>query len=135
MARKSKTRDVNKCNYSNYLKRAEECFRATQNSIDKSDWTAATINAVHACIAGCDAVCVYYLGKRHAGESHGEAVKLFRTVKPGNKEMDTNAGRLTRILSIKNIAEYEDRLIYESESGKILKDTDRFLAFVKKLLP
>jgi len=135
IARKSTTRDVGKANYTKFLKRADECFCAAKYSMAKSDWTAGTINVVHACIAGCDAICVYYLGKRHAGENHGDAVKLFRAVKPGDKEVDANAGRLTRIVSIKNIAEYEDRLIYETEAERILKDCERFLAFVKKKLP
>ena len=135
IARKSKTRDVNRSSYTNYLKRAAECFSAAKSSSNKSDWTATAINAVHACIAGCDAVCVYFLGKRHAGENHGEAVKLFKMVKPDDEEVAVNVRRLTRILSIKNIAEYEDRLIHKSESGKIIKDCERFLAFINKLLP
>jgi len=72
-----KTRDVDKHLYANYLKRAEECFHAAINSFTAQEWNAATINAIHACIAGCDAMCVYFLGKRHAGESHNEAPALF----------------------------------------------------------
>jgi len=134
MARKSKTKDVSKSNYTNFLRRADECFRAAKDSIAKSDWTSAAISAVHACIAGRDAVYIFFR-KRHSGESHGEAVKLFRTVKPGNKEVATDAGRLTRVLSMKNMAEYEDCLVYEAESDKIIRDCERFLAFVKKMLP
>ena len=104
MTPKFKTRDVAKSLYSNYLKRADECFHAAKTSIDNQEWTAATISAIHSCIAGCDALCVFYLGKRHAGEGHNDAVVLFKSIKD-SEQFNTNAKRLVRILSIKNMAE------------------------------
>lgn len=135
MTPKFRTRDVAKSLYSNYLKRAEECFHAAKNSFDMKEWNAATINAIHSCIAACDAICVYFLGKRHTGETHNDAVNLFKTIKAGDEELNTNANRIIRILRIKNMAEYEERLIYRSESEKVLKDCERFLEYVKKQLP
>jgi len=55
MVRKLKTRDVSRPLYINYLKRAEECLDAARNSFNSKKWNAATINAVHSCIAACDA--------------------------------------------------------------------------------
>jgi len=135
MTSRPTTRDVQKSLYVNFLKRAEECFHAAQNSFSGEEWNSATISAIHSCIAACDAVCVYFLGKRHAGENHEEAINLFRTIKSGSEEIRTNANRISRILSVKNMAEYEERLIYKSEAEKILKDCERFLEFVKKQLP
>ncbi len=135
MAPKFRTRDVAKSLYTNYLKRAEECFHAAKNSFAIQEWNAATINAIHSCIAACDAICVYFLGKRHAGESHEDAVNLFKIIKGGGKEINTNANRILRILRIKNMAEYEERLVYRSEAEKVLKDCKRFLEYVKKELP
>ena len=65
MSAKFKTRDVAKSLYTNYLKRSEECLHAAKNSFAMQEWNAATINAIHACIAGCDAMCVYFLGIHH----------------------------------------------------------------------
>lgn len=135
MTRRFKTRDVSKSLYANYLKRAEECLHAAQNSFAIKEWNAATINAIHSCIAACDAICVYFLGKRHAGESHGDAVYLFKTIKVDDEAINTNANRIIRILRIKNLAEYEERLVYRSEAEKVLKNCERFLEFVKKELP
>lgn len=135
MAPKFRTRDVAKSLYTNYLKRAEECFHAAKNSFAIQEWNAAAINAIHSCIAACDAICVYFLGKRHAGESHEDAVNLFKIIKGGGKEINTNANRILRILRIKNMAEYEERLVYRSEAEKVLKDCKRFLEYVKKELP
>ncbi|MEE8184799.1 MAG: HEPN domain-containing protein [Thermodesulfobacteriota bacterium] len=134
MTPKLQTRDVTKSLYINYLKRAEECLHAAKYSFDNQEWNAATINAIHSCIAACDAMCVYFLGKRHAGESHNDAVALFKTIKSGG-EINTNANRIARILRIKNMAEYEERLVYRSEAEKALKDCERFFEYVKKELP
>ncbi|MBU1486999.1 HEPN domain-containing protein [bacterium] len=134
MSPKFRTRDIAKSFYANYLKRAKECLHAAENSFNNQEWNAATINAIHSGIAACDAMCVYFLGKRHAGESHNDAVALFKTIK-SSKEMDTNANRIARILRIKNMAEYEERLVYESEAEKVLKDCKRFLEYVEKELP
>lgn len=134
MSPKFRTRDVAKSLYTNFLKKAEECFHAATNSFNNQEWNATTINAIHSCIAACDAICVYFLGKRHAGESHENAVNLFRTIKSSD-EINTNANRILRILRVKNMAEYEERLVYKTESEKILKDCERFLEYVKKQLP
>ena len=135
MTLKFRTRDVTKSLYTNYLKRAEECLHAAKNSFAIHEWNSSTINAIHSCIAACDAICVYFLGQRHAGETHNDAVNLFKTIKTGDEEININANRIVRILRIKNMAEYEERLVYKSEAGKVLKDCERFLEYVKKQLP
>ena len=135
MATKLKTSDVEKSLYVNYLERAEQCMRAAENSFSKQDWTAATINAIHSCISACDAMCVYFLGRRYAGEDHANAVTLFRTINPTNEEANTNTNRFIRTIRIKNMAEYEERLVFKSEAARALKDCERFLAYVKKKVP
>ncbi len=133
MTPKFKTRDVAKSSYANYLKRAEECFHAAQNSYQQEEWNASAINAIHCCIAACDAMCVYFLGKRPSGEDHNDSAALFKTIKDTD-EINTNANRIVRILRMKNMAEYEERLVYQAEAEKILKDCERFWEFVRKEL-
>ena len=94
----------------------------------------SAINSIHCCIAACDAMCVYFLGKRHSGENHNDAATLFKTIK-STDEYSTNANRIIRILRMKNMAEYEDRLVYKSEAEKIFKNRERFWGFVNKNLP
>ena len=132
MTPKFKTRDVEKSFYANYLKRAEECYHAAKNSFEAQEWNSATISAIHACIAASDGMCIYFLGKRNVSESHNEAVTLFKTIKADDEEINTNANRISRILSIKSMAEYEERLVFKIEAEKILKDCERFLEYVKK---
>ncbi|MCX5712098.1 MAG: HEPN domain-containing protein [Candidatus Omnitrophica bacterium] len=135
MAPKFKTRDVEKSLYANYLKKAEECFHAAKNSFEAQEWNAATISAIHSVISASDAMCVYFLGKRNASESHNEAAALFKTIKADNEEINTNTGRIARMLSIKSMAEYEERLVFRAEAEKALKDCERFLEYIKTKLP
>jgi len=134
MAPKFKTKDLAKSFYANYLKKSEECLRAAKNSLANNEWNAAAINAIHSCISACDAMCVYFLGKRHAGEKHNDAIALFKTIK-SSQDLNTNASRIGRILRTKNMAEYEERLVFKSEAERILKDCERLLEYIKKELP
>jgi len=135
MAHDLKTSDVTKALYVNYLKRAEECMNAAKHSFEIKEWNSATISAIHSCIAACDAMCVYFLGKRYAGENHGDAVKLFKTIRADDEGINTNANRILRTIRTKNMAEYEERLVFKSEAEKILKDCERLLEYLKKELP
>ncbi len=134
MTPKFKTRDVEKSLYTNYLKRAEECFHAAKNSFVAQEWNSATISAIHAVIAASDAICVYFLGKRNASENHNEAAALFKTIKADDEEINTNANRIARVLNIKSMAEYEERLVFRVEAEKVLKDCERLLDYVKEKL-
>lgn len=135
MTPKFKTRDVEKSLYTNYLKRAEECYHAAKNSFNAQEWNAAAISAIHAVIAASDAMCIYFLGKRNASENHNEAAFLFKTIKPDDEEINTNANRIARVLSIKSMAEYEERLVFRTEAEKALRDCERFFEYVKAKLP
>jgi len=126
---KTKIRHLEKSFYANYLKRAEECSKAAQESFSRKDWTAATINAIHATIAASDALTVRVLGKRASGP-HGEVGALLKTLPLDAKDIQTNLTRLERILDIKHIAEYEERLIEAGEAERALKDMERFVQFV-----
>ncbi|MCD6471730.1 hypothetical protein J7K55_01205 [Candidatus Aerophobetes bacterium] len=79
-------------------------------------------------------MCVYFLGKRYAGGSHNEAVTLFKTIK-SSQEMDINANRIVRIMRIKNMAEYEERLVSKYEAKRILIDYERLFEYIKGGLP
>ena len=122
--------------YTNYLVRAEECLSAAKNSISRSQWNASAISAIHCGIALLDALCVYYLGQRHAGQNHEDAVTIFRNIMQLEREdIDTIANRVIKILKMKNTVEYEERLVRQIEAQDILKNAERLLEAVKSNLP
>jgi HEPN domain-containing protein len=132
---KIKTVPVSRNLYSNYIIKADEFMAAAQRSFFEEEWNAAAAGAIHSAISAVDALCVYFLGIRHAGEKHDDAVNLFKTIKIEKEELDKNARRISRVLSYKNMAEYEERLVYKSEAENALKDAERILSFVKSKLP
>ena len=133
---KIKISRVERSCYTNYLLRAEECLSAARMSFIQKLWNASSINAIHAGIAGLDALCVYYLGQRHAGQSHEDAITLFRSIKQITREdIDSLANRAIKLLRLKNMAEYEERLVHQAEAANILKDAERLIETAKNKLP
>jgi hypothetical protein len=135
MTAKLQTQKVDRSSYSNYLKKAIECRRAAAQSFARSDWNVAAMCTIHSCISACDALCAHALGLRHAGERHTDAVTLLMSIRPTDERYKANAARLRRVVDIKNIAEYEERLVFRKEAEKALKDCERFLAFIRAELP
>ena len=90
--------------------------------------------AVHCAIAAADALCVFSLGLRHNGEDHRGAVSLFRSIIAADERFHKNAQRLAEILSLKNDAEYSERLPKEREAELAVQQAERLLGFVKERL-
>ena len=55
--------------------------------------------------------------------------------RPKDELYKVNAVRLGRMIDIKNMVEYEERLVFRKEADKAIKDCERFLAFVKSEIP
>lgn len=133
---KLRTRRVDRSLYANYLKKTEECLTSACRSFTAGEWNASAINSIHSAISSIDAMCVFFLGQRHAGDNHDSAIALLRTIKElDRKDLNSIINRTSRILSLKNMAEYEERLVSNAEAEKALKDADRLLQFVKSKLP
>ena len=133
---KIKFSKVDRSLHTNYLARAEECLKAARQSCDQGLWNASAISAIHSGIASLDALCVYYLGQRHAGANHEDAITLFRSIRQLSREdLDAIANRAIKILKMKNMAEYEERLVHQAEAQNILKDAQRLFEAAKRNLP
>ena len=92
------------------------------------------MNAVHCGISACDAVTVFMLGVRHAGERHEDAISLFQTVGLPRDVLTAKSKQLSRLLGIKNVAEYEERLMDEDDAKEAVRDAERFFSWVKEFL-
>jgi len=106
---------------------ALDCLRSAR-------WNAAVINAVHCGINACDALTVFMLGVRHAGERHEDAISLFQTVGLSRDVLTAKGKQLSRLLGIKNAAEYEERLMNENDAREAARDAERFFNWVKEFL-
>lgn len=126
-----RTRNVDRFRAGDYLKRAEECKNAMERSFETGEWTAAVINAIHAAIAAADALCVFKLGLRHAGEKHEDAIALFSGIDNASEDILRNSKHLQELLQIKTEAEYSEKLMDKNDAELSKKHAERLLDFVR----
>jgi HEPN domain-containing protein len=129
-----KTRKVEHGLYTNYLKKARESLEAATESLRAERWNAATIDAVHCGISSTDALTVFTIGVRHAGERHEDAIALLQTLNLPRDIITTKGRQLSRLIGIKSASEYSEKLINEKEASEAVRDAERYLKWVEELL-
>jgi len=134
MTHKIRTTEISRTAYVTFMQKAEQFLKTAAVCFKSGDYNASAANAVHACISASDALCARHLGKRASGEKHSDAVNLIKTIKSSD-DFTNNAVRFGRVLAIKSLAEYEERLVFKNDSETVLKNAEKFLEFVRKNLP
>jgi len=71
------TKTINKSQYKNYLRKADEFISAMRDAYLNENWNAVALNAVHTAVSANDAFCTYYYGVRCVSPKHADAVKLL----------------------------------------------------------
>ena len=98
---------------------------------ESSSLGVSAANAVLAGIAAADAACCKALGERSRGEDHRDATKLVEQVTPGGEEA---AKALSRLLRIKNDAEYGLAPVSRAIRELALRQAGKLLAFAEDVL-
>jgi hypothetical protein len=86
--------------------------------------------AVLAGIAAGDAICGATLGRRAAGESHGEAVTLLRQTEPGKRL----AASLSRLIDSKTEVQYAATILTESRARDLMKAARRLVEGMDEIM-
>jgi hypothetical protein len=94
----------------------------------------AAVLSIHSVISACDAICAKFLQLRHGGVDHMQAVELLGSLPFERSEIESKLKQARRIISLKNAAEYEDRLIKQTEAHEMLKDAQRLVEWVENKL-
>ena len=134
MTGKFKIGKSSKEDYKKFLKKTEEFFEMMQQSIMKEKWNVAGLNAIHTGISANDALLTFHFGLRSISPKHDDAVKLLVSMMKRN-DTEKKAKHLRRLISVKNLVEYDGRLLSRSEAESLAKNAERFLVWVKSLLP
>ena len=129
-----KTAKIEKSFYKNYLQKALEFRETMRTCLSATNWNAAALNAIHAGISANDAVLVCFHGIRSISPKHDDAVKLLRDLIKDEKAKPAIT-HLSKLIYAKNLVEYESRLFTKSEAHLIAKHTERFIEWVKTILP
>lgn len=133
MAKRKKIVSVEKNDYKIFLKKAKDFYEITLKARDTGNWTATGLNAVHCAISCCDAMLIFHLGIRSAGEDHMQAVDLLARL-PSTIE-GGEAATFKRIIAKKNLIAYENREFRQAEAIDILKLAERFYRWTTSKLP
>ena len=126
MTAKFKIGKSSKEDYKKFLKKADEFYEMMQQSLAKEKWNAG--------ISANDALLTFYFGLRSISPKHDDAVKLLISMMKRD-DVEAKAKHLRRLISTKNLVEYDGRLLSRREAESLAKHAERFLAWVRSLLP
>jgi hypothetical protein len=71
------------------------------------------------------------LGKRCSSSKHEDASELIKTVPYPENEKFAVSKAFMAVIRIKNMAEYEERLVKSKEAEKAVRETEELLNLVK----
>ncbi len=117
-----------------YYKKAQDFYQTLLKVYLDQNWHSVGLEAVHCAISATDALLVYSCGLRCSSQNHLDLVDLL-IARLKNNEVKNYTNNLVRILEMKNLVEYEDRLFTMNEASDILKRTERYFNWIKKQLP
>ncbi len=115
-----------------YLNKAREFLEGAGMLLEKGKWSASAVLSVHAVISACDAVCVRFLQLRHGGADHMQAIELLNSLPLERSEIELKIKQARRVISLKNAAEYEDKLIKQSDAQEMIRDAERVVEWAEK---
>jgi hypothetical protein len=104
---------------------------AARASLEAGHALAATSLAVHAGISSCDAICGARTGQRAAGADHNQAVALLE--KAGREGTDA-ARVLTRLMPLKNRAEYEPDDVPKAEAKRAVDQAEKIVEIARRVV-
>lgn len=128
--KKTRTKEVPKADYQGYLKTAKEYVDGANDHYAKDRFIATCGDCVHGMIAAADALTIYFLGRKTAGQNHMEAVNLLRQVASQDDRLSQQITRFQRVLGLKTAAEYDGGKVNQRDAEGALRDAQRFLEFV-----
>ncbi len=136
MAKKRPTSNVSRQEAKNYLSKASEFFESAIITLADKNWNTAGLLAVQAVISASDALTGFIAGIRSASQDHGDAADLIKSLTTDtSKEWSAQANRFSRVISKKNVIQYESRELSEKEAVDLVEQARRFINWVRKNVP
>ena len=132
-AKKHSTKPIEESSSTDYWIKAREFYAAMEQCYSENQWNAVGLNAVHALISAGDALLAKFAGIRNTCENHRRAADVLIQHIP-HKDVDHYANHFRKVLVLKNVIEYEQRLVTRKEAEEMIKHTDRFFDWAKGLL-
>jgi HEPN domain-containing protein len=116
-----------------YFEKAKDFYESMQTSYDNKKWNTVGLTAVHCAISLSDALLAHFGGVRNTNQDHKSAGKLLKNYIK-DKSINNQEKHLTKIISKKNLIEYEGRIFIQKDAEEIKKQAERFFDWTKSLL-
>jgi hypothetical protein len=128
-----RTRPATRADSKTYIGKAREFLAEMEVGFAAGRWDAAGLAAIHAGISAADAVLAYEAGVRSAGRDHQSSVDLL--IEVVGPPAARPSKHLKRLVDKKNLVEYEQRRLIESESRDLVVHARRFVDWADGRLP
>ena len=131
-AREMKVREENRSAAADYLKKASDNYEQMLAAFNASNWNAAATLAVQCAISSADAICVHEKGIRSVSQDHLDVCDLVAKLPlDGAPE---KSRQLRKIITRKNLVQYECRSVNKSDADEMVKVTVRVYQWVKGII-
>jgi len=132
IARKIKIKQADKSSAKKYLKKAQDNHKQMLVALADNNYNAVGTLAIQCAISSADAICIHEKGLRSVSQDHLDVCDLVRSIPlPDSKE---NSNILKRIISMKNLIQYENRIIYQTEANNIAKAANKFYQWIVTII-
>ena len=128
--KKHKVVEVDRSSYLNYLRKAEEFYKAMLYAEKSEYWNAVGLNAVHCAISVSDALMVKYGGVRSIDSDHMVVIDIMRQ-KLDLQDIDSKLASLRRMLSKKSLIEYDNTVFTKNDAADIMKQLERYYIWAR----
>jgi len=129
-ARESKVKEVSKSAAVDYLKKASDNYEQMLTAFHASNWNAAATLAVQCAISSADAICVHEKGLRSVSQDHLDVCDLVSKLTINGAE--EKAKQLRKVITRKNMVQYECRSVHKSDADDMIKVTTRIYQWVRE---
>ncbi|MGI0009224.1 MAG: HEPN domain-containing protein [Nitrosopumilaceae archaeon] len=116
----------------NYIVKAEEFLKTSNDSLQNNRYNSAVTNAVHSAINALDALTTSFKGKR-GSDDHTEVLSLVQGILPPAQYKEIKK-QFTSLINKKNTSEYQPDLMGTEDARDAIKWAERILTKVKAKL-
>lgn len=126
--KKIKTKQEEKTAAKDYLKKAGDNYNAMLSAQKEGNFNAVGTLVLQCAISSADAISIFEKGIRSISQDHFDVCDIIKSITL--PDAGEKANLLKRIISKKNLVQYERRNIYQEEADEIAKATTRFFQWV-----
>ncbi|MFH0884952.1 MAG: HEPN domain-containing protein, partial [Candidatus Micrarchaeota archaeon] len=112
--------------------RAKQYYTSMEDAYGKGNYDACTGNAVHCAISAVDAFTVMKLGRKSSAQNHNEIILLLKEARTTDEaEKARVCEKLYELLSMKTIAEYDDRQLSKADADRARTLCEKIYSFLE----